>query len=250
MFALTYLLKGRRWALVGLPVITCAFVQDTSKAAGWHRLLLCQYRDSILWEKGPWYNCVRLFEPCRRRQRNSRLDLRSHLAWWARMRLIELSHKSADRMSGAEKELKFGSWRRELARDRSGKEMIWGYIGPSESNFSPPTSLEKERALSCSIYYVPRTPLAAISVIDMELKWPKYTGADGQNHWHPALVTSDDRLFVSSCPDLHFCSSGAFILWSAASALLHTHSFPYIPLSSSAQHDPWGDKVAFTPDPC
>lgn len=117
---------------------------DTSKAAGWHSLPRCQYLDSILWEKVSWYNCVILFEPCRRRRRNSRLDLRSHLDWWARMRLIELSHKSADRMSEAEKELKLGSWRRELAHDWSGKEMIWGYIVSSESDLSPPTSLEKQ----------------------------------------------------------------------------------------------------------
>lgn len=38
MFALTYLLRGRRQALVGLPVIACTLVQDTSKAAGRHNL--------------------------------------------------------------------------------------------------------------------------------------------------------------------------------------------------------------------
>ncbi|KAL0164978.1 hypothetical protein M9458_040731, partial [Cirrhinus mrigala] len=76
------------------------------------------------------------------------------------------------------------------------------------------------------------------SFLDTELKWPRYTEADGQNHWHPALVTSDDRLFVSSCPDLHFCSSGAFFLWSAASALLHSPSFgdPAGDTDSSSNH--------------
>lgn len=113
------------------------------------------------------------------------------------MRLIELSHKSADRMSEAEKELKFGSWRRELAHDRSGKEMIWGYIGPSESDFSPPTSLEKKWALSCSIYYVPRTPLAAIFISRHGVKvaqihwsrWPEpLAPSPGHLRWQAVCV--------------------------------------------------------------
>lgn len=153
MFGPTYFLKGRRRAPVGLLVIACALVQHTSKN-----------RTPSFEKKGARYNCVRLFAPCRSRRHDSRLDLRSHLDWWARMRLIELRHKSADQMSEAEKELKFGSWRWDLARARSGKEMIWRYSGPSERDISPPTSLEEKRALSCSIYHVPRTPLAAIFI--------------------------------------------------------------------------------------
>ncbi len=190
MFALTYLLKGRRQALVGLLVIACTLVQDTSKAAGWHNLPHIQNWTLSFEEKTPWYNCARLFAPCRRSRHDSRLDLRSHIDWWARKRLIELRHKSADRMSEAEKELKFGSWRWELAHDRSGKEMIWGDCGPSERDFSPPTSLKEKWALSCSIYHVSSIPLAAIFLSRHKVK----VAQTHWSRWPEALASSPGHL--------------------------------------------------------
>ncbi len=219
MFALTYLLKGRRQALVGLLVIACTLVQDTSKAAGWHNLPHIQNWTLSFEEKKPWYNCARLFEPCRRSRHDSRLDLRSHVDWWARKRLIELRHKSADRMSEAEKELKFGSWRDEswLTTDL-GRRWFEGTVGHLRRTSLLPLVWRRSERWAVPFIMSLASHSLPSSFQDIKLKWPKHTGADGQKHWHPALVNSDDRLFVSSCPDSHFCSSGAFFLWSAASA--------------------------------
>ncbi len=93
-------------------------------------------------------------------------------------------------MSEAEKELKFGSWRWELAHDRSGKEMIWGDGGPSERDFSPPTSLKEKRALSCSIYHVSSIPLAAIFLSRHKVK----VAQTHWSRWPEALASSPGHL--------------------------------------------------------
>lgn len=149
-----------------------------------------------------WCKRVILLHPSRKSRCDSRLDLRSHLDWWAKMRLIELSHKSAARFSEAEKELKFGSVRYELAHNRSGSRRR-RYEGLRR------TLCEGLQCCGASeLFDLSRPPHPVVISRYGDIKCPEYTRADGRIHWRPAPDTSNDWLFVSSLT-LHFYSSCA-----------------------------------------